>query len=172
MSSIRQQTLQSLRNGAEYRHAFAEEAIRSRITAQIKTMREQRHWDYRQFAEQLGKSVSWTYRLEDPNIALPTIPTLLHVARTLDIGLDVRFRAFSELLDDVTSLGPESFAIPSFEDELTRGFFLREKPAKRKIRVGQRTKCKRSGRQRLPDTELESKMLGAATSTMSAALAA
>jgi transcriptional regulator with XRE-family HTH domain len=83
--------------------------------------------DYRQLAERIGKKVSWVYRLEDPNATPPTIPTLLHVAAAFDIGLDVRFRAFSELLEDVTTLEPASFAVPSFDSELNAGAFWKSR---------------------------------------------
>jgi hypothetical protein len=89
--------------------------------------------DYKQFADALHKKISWAYRLEDPNAPPPTIPTLLQVAATFDIGLDVRFRAFSEILDDVATLTPESFAVPSFSKELEMHSFLRVK-RRRKVR--------------------------------------
>jgi transcriptional regulator with XRE-family HTH domain len=114
--------LESLKDEA-YRQAFIEESIRSRITAQINALRNERGWDYKTFAEGIGKKLSWAYRLEDPNSTTPTIPTLLEVAAAFDIGLDVRFRRFSELLDDVTTLTPESFLVPSFDSELRAGVF-------------------------------------------------
>jgi transcriptional regulator with XRE-family HTH domain len=136
-SSIRQQMLQGLESGKEYRHGFVEEAVRTRIAAQIKTMRERRKWDYKQFAQEIDKKVSWVYRLEDPNATRPTITTLLQVAEAFDIGIDVRFCSFSELLDDVTTLGPESFAVPSFIDELRTGSFFKSRH-RRKIRTNKR----------------------------------
>ncbi len=117
-SSPRQQILQSLRSSREYRHAFADEAIRSRLTTQMKAMREQRGWDYKQFAQALKKKVSWAYRLEDPNAALPTLPTLLEAAEAFDVVLDVRFRSFSEFLDDVSSLKPGSFEVANFDNDI------------------------------------------------------
>jgi transcriptional regulator with XRE-family HTH domain len=131
--SIKQQVLQALQTDKQYRCGFVEEAIRSRITAQIKTMREQQDWGYKRFAEEIGKKVSWAYRLEDPNAAPPTIPTLLRVAEAFDIGLDVRFRPFSELLEDITTLGAESFSTYSFEEELNMGAFSRSR-RRRKVR--------------------------------------
>jgi len=117
-SSIKRKILHSLRTSKEYRHAFADEAIRSRLTTQVKTMREQRGWDYKQFAEELKKKVSWTYRLEDPNAALPTLPTLLQAAEAFDVVLDVRFRSFSEFLGDVSNLKPSSFEVASFDQDV------------------------------------------------------
>jgi transcriptional regulator with XRE-family HTH domain len=132
-SSIKKQVLDGLKASKDYRHAFVEESISTRIAAQIKALQEAREWDYKKFADQIGKKVSWVYRLEDPNAAPPTIPTLLQVAVAFDIGLDVRFRSFSELLDDVTTLGPESFVVPSFEEELKIGSFSRQE--KHRIKV-------------------------------------
>jgi hypothetical protein len=126
-SSIREQVLSGLSVSREYREAFIEESLRTRITAQIRALRDSRGLDYKAFADRIDKRVSWAYRLEDPNAAPPTIPTLLQVGAAFDICLDVRFRPFSELLDDVVSLGPESFTVPSFEDELRLGLFSRTK---------------------------------------------
>jgi len=136
-SSIRQQMLHAFQTGKEYRHSFVEEAIRSRLTAQIKNIREHRQWDYKKFAEEIGKKISWAYRLEDPNSAHPTIPTLLQVAEAFDVALDVRFSSFSELLDDVTTLNPKSFQVASFGEEMGLGAFSRVKRT-RKIRGGGR----------------------------------
>jgi transcriptional regulator with XRE-family HTH domain len=125
--------LDGLRASQEYRNAFIEESICTRIAAQIRALRDARGWNYKQLAELINKKVSWVYRLEDPNATPPTIPTLLQVAAAFDIGLDVRFRSFSELLEDVTTLGAESFLVPSFEEEMSTDAFSRAK-RRRKVR--------------------------------------
>ena len=122
-TSIKQQMLDGFVASKEYRHGFVEESIRSRITAQINSIRNERGWDYKAFADKIGKKPSWVYRLEDPNSTTPTIPTLLAVAEAFDIGLDVRFRAFSELLEEATSLTPEALRVPCFDSELREGHF-------------------------------------------------
>ena len=48
---------------------------------------------------------------------------LLQVAQAFDVGLDVRFLPFSKLLDDVTTLRPESFSVASFDEEIKAGSF-------------------------------------------------
>jgi transcriptional regulator with XRE-family HTH domain len=133
-NTIREQMIEGFQASKEYRHGFVEEATRTRIATQIKTIREQREWNYKKFAEEIGKKISWVYRLEDPNEAPPTIPTLLRVAEAFDVGLDVRFRSFSELLADVTTLGPDSFDVPSFCQEMEGGSFSRAR-RRRKIRA-------------------------------------
>lgn len=149
-SSTKQQLLSSLQSSKEYRHAFVEEAIRSRLTAQIEAIRNERGWDYKQFAEELKKKVAWAYRLEDPNETVPTIPSLLEVAEAFDVGLDVRFRSFSELLTDVVGLQDASFNVPSFEADLKFGAFVKsnrrtgKRPRYdrkvRRVKTAQRTK--------------------------------
>lgn len=116
--------LDGMQASREYRHGFIEEAIRSRLVAQITALRKERNWDLKTFADKLGKKLSWAYRLEDPDAPPPTIPSLLEVAEVCDVGLDVRFRAFSELLDDALNLTSKSFSVPSFKAELESGAFV------------------------------------------------
>jgi transcriptional regulator with XRE-family HTH domain len=126
-NSMAEQLLNSLNTGSDYRHAFIEEAIRSRITAQIHALRTKKGWDYKAFAQEMGKKVSWAYRLEDPNQPPPTIPTLLEVAAVYDVGLDVRFCPFSEIIRDISDLSPDSFVVPSFHDGLASNSFTSKK---------------------------------------------
>jgi transcriptional regulator with XRE-family HTH domain len=139
-SSIKQQMLSGLQASKEYRHAFVDEAIRTRITAQIKALRDERGLDYKEFAEQIDKKPSWVYRLEDPNVAPPTIPTLLQIAEAFDIGLDVRFRSFSELLEDIATLKPTSFEVPSFDAELKSGAFWRSLRTRKILRYKRKSR--------------------------------
>jgi len=132
-SSIKQQILNNLQTSKEYRQAFVEENIRARITAQIHALRTEKGWDYKQFAEKINKKTSWAYRLEDPNEAPPTIPSLLELADAFDVALDVRFRTFSQLLNDITTLTPTSFIVRSFESELKAGVFSKPRRG-RKVR--------------------------------------
>jgi transcriptional regulator with XRE-family HTH domain len=131
-TSVKQQMLENLQTGKEYRFAFVEEAIRARLTAQIRALRDQNGWDYKRFSEEIGKKVSWAYRLEDPNEVSPTIPTLLQVAQAFDVGLDVRFLSFSKLLEDVTTLREKSFKVPDFDEEVRTGCFSKTR-ARRKF---------------------------------------
>lgn len=153
-TSIKQQMLENLQTGKEYRFAFVEEAIRARLTAQIKALRDQNGWDYRRFSEEIGKKVSWAYRLEDPNEVSPTIPTLLQVAQAFDVGLDVRFLPFTKLLEDVTTLRENSFRVPSFDEELKTGRF--SKTRRRRRFPNRKTSIKGSARVHSCPTEIGS----------------
>ena len=117
-SSLKNQLLQSLKTSDEYRYSFVEEKIQSGLAAQIRAIREQRELDPKQFADKLGKKVSWVYRLEDPNQPPPTIPSLLEVARAYDVDLEVRFRPFSAFLNETDNLSTKSLEVASFKDEL------------------------------------------------------
>jgi len=117
-NSLRSQILQSLKTSEEYRYSFVEEKIQSGLAAQTRAIREQREMDAKQFAKKLGKKVSWIYRLEDPNLPPPTIPSLLEVARALGVDLEVRFRPFSCLLNDLDRLSTDSLKAASFDEEL------------------------------------------------------
>ncbi len=120
-NKARHDLFNSLKRSEEYRHAFIEESIHSRLTAQIKSLREGRAepWSYPQLAHRMGKKVSWVYRLEDPNASLPTIPTLLEVARAFDVALDVRFVPFSKIAGDVAKLTDESLKVQAFIDDIS-----------------------------------------------------
>jgi transcriptional regulator with XRE-family HTH domain len=122
-SSVWEELLHNFKTGKEYRHAFVEEKVRTSIAIQIKTMREQRPWTQPEFAKEMGKSQSWVSRLEDPNQSPPTIPSLLKVAESFDVDLEIRFSPFSELLRRLDATTPESFEVPSFGEELKNGAF-------------------------------------------------
>ncbi len=125
-SSVRTQLIESLRTSKEYRHAFVDEKIRTGLAAQMRAMREKLDgMTQEKFARILGKSQSWVARLEDPNEPPPTLSTLLRVAWAFDVGLDVRFAPFSELVDWISGtphllpgLSPESLAVADFEHDL------------------------------------------------------
>jgi transcriptional regulator with XRE-family HTH domain len=114
-TSLGEQIFQSLNSGADYREAFVEEKIRTGLAVQIKTIREKREgMTQTAFAKKLGKSQSWVSRLEDPTEPIPTVPTLLRIASTFDIGLQVKFVAFADLIDDVTTISPGTLDVPEF----------------------------------------------------------
>jgi transcriptional regulator with XRE-family HTH domain len=122
-SSVKADLLHNLRSSKVYRHAFVEERVRTQLAIQIKTIREQRRMSRPTFARLLRKAASWVFRLEDPNQAAPTIPSLLNAAGAFDVDLDIRFRRFSELLNQMEGMGPKSFEVPSFEEEIQQGVF-------------------------------------------------
>jgi transcriptional regulator with XRE-family HTH domain len=127
MSSVKVQLLNNFKGSKEYRHAFVEEKVRTQLAVQIRTIREQRAMGRPEFADLMKKAPSWVFRLEDPNQPPPTISTLLQVAEAFDIDLDISFRSFSRLLDQIDQMGPDSFSVPSFEEEVREEAFDRSR---------------------------------------------
>jgi transcriptional regulator with XRE-family HTH domain len=125
MSSVKNQLLGNFKSSKEYRHAFVEEKVRTQLAVQIKAIREQRNISRPEFATLMQKAPSWVFRLEDPNQSPPTISTLLQVAEAFDVDLEIRFRRFSGLLNQLERLTPESFEVPSFDDEVRDSAFDR-----------------------------------------------
>ena len=123
MSSVKAQLLGNFRTSKEYRHAFVEEKVRTQLAVQIKAIREQRDMTRPSFARVMHKAPSWVFRLEDPNQAPPTISTLLRVAEAFDVDLDISFRRFSDLLNRIDRMTPESFQVPCFEEEVSDNAF-------------------------------------------------
>lgn len=123
MSSAKADLLHNLAASRDYRRSFIEEKVRTQLAIQVKTIREQRNMSRPTFASLLGKAASWVFRLEDPNQAPPTIPSLINVADALDVDLDIRFRPFSELLNQIEAMSSESFKVDSFDEELEKGAF-------------------------------------------------
>jgi transcriptional regulator with XRE-family HTH domain len=121
--SVKRQLLDNFTNSKEYRHAFVEEKVRTQLAIQIKTIREQRPLTRPEFAALLEKAPSWVFRLEDPNQPPPTISTLLQVAEAFDVDLEISFKSFSSLLKRLEHMTPESFEVPSFEEEIKDGAF-------------------------------------------------
>jgi transcriptional regulator with XRE-family HTH domain len=117
MSSLREQLLHNLSTGVDYRHSFVEEKIRTGLAVQIRAIREQRKMNQGALARLLNKSQSWVSRLEDPNKAIPTIPTLLILAKAFDVDLEVRFVPFSEMISRLVQLTPEAHEVASFAND-------------------------------------------------------
>jgi transcriptional regulator with XRE-family HTH domain len=74
-------------------------------------------------------------RLESSNYGKPTITTLRRMARVYDVGLDVRFVPFGQLVDRLSNtprldmgLTSDSIDVPSYEEETERGLLPNEIP--------------------------------------------
>jgi transcriptional regulator with XRE-family HTH domain len=122
-SSVKNEILENFKSSKEYRHAFVEEKVRTQLAIQTKTIREQREMSRPTLAGLMGKANSWVFRLEDPNQSPPTIPTLLKVAEAFDVDLEISFRPFSRLLNRLEYMTADSFAVPSFDDEVRENTF-------------------------------------------------
>jgi hypothetical protein len=105
-----------------YRAGYVAEHVRRGIAYQIRALRDQRQWNQGTFSKQLGKPQSVVSRLEDPSYGKVTLQTLLEVAKTFDVALQVRFVPFSEFLLQTRDVTSASMKVDSFSDELKKSF--------------------------------------------------
>jgi transcriptional regulator with XRE-family HTH domain len=115
--SDRQEIYEKFKESKEYRDAFIAEHIYSRLPLKIRGLREQRGWSQKELGEKVGMAQAWVSKLEDPSYGKYTIATLLRLASAFDVGLDIDFTVFSEILDKALTLTPESFEVASFADD-------------------------------------------------------
>jgi len=101
----------------EYRDSFAAEYIYSRIPLKIRAMRERRGLSQQDLGRLAGVKQEWVSKLEDPNYGRLTLSTLLKIASAFDVGLNVDFVPFSEILGRSTQLSSQDFDVPSFDEE-------------------------------------------------------
>jgi transcriptional regulator with XRE-family HTH domain len=105
----------------EYRTIFVGERLRSSVALQIRALREQRNrMTQQELGERLGMAQTWISRLESPEYGKMTVATLLRLAEAFDVDLEVKFRPFSQTIKALTAQAPDYFAVPSFDEELSR----------------------------------------------------
>ena len=102
----------------EYRHGLVTSQIEIDLPLQIRALRKQREMTQQQLAEASGMKQPRIPLMERPGGANFTLETLQRLAKAYDVALIVRFAPFSELLDWSDKFNPESFEIPSFDDEV------------------------------------------------------
>jgi len=124
MNSERRQFYEKFKEDKEYRDLFIAEHIYTRLPLKIRRLREQRRMSQKELGEKVGMAQAWVSKLEDPSYGKYTIATLLRLASAFDVGLDIDFKTFSEILDKALTLTPESFEVASFADDT--GFIQHE----------------------------------------------
>src|SRR3954462_6877822 len=91
-----------------YRTAYVAEHVRRGIAYQIRALRDQRGWKQGELSERLKKPQSVVCRLEDPSYGKVSVQTLLEVAASFDVALQVRFVPFSTFLAQTRDLTSSS----------------------------------------------------------------
>ena len=111
---------------AEYRKAFVASQINIGIPFQIRAMLKNRPgWTQETIAQRAQMLQPRISGLMTPGKTRPNIETLRRIAEAFDCGLLVRFAAFSELAKWSEEFDPESFSVPSFDDDTG---FIERKP--------------------------------------------
>jgi transcriptional regulator with XRE-family HTH domain len=110
----------------EYRKAFVASQINIEIPFQIRAMLKHRPgWTQETIAQRAQMLQPRISSLMTPGKTRPNIETLRRIAEAFDCGLIVRFAPFSELARWSEEFDPESFNVPSFEDDTG---FIERKP--------------------------------------------
>src|ERR1035441_9473358 len=112
-------------NDPEYRKAFVSSQISIGIPFQIRALLRERGETQEWLAEKAGMLQPRISGLMTPGKTRPNIETLRRIAEAFDCGLLVRFAPFSELARWSEEFDPESFSVPSFDDDTG---FIERKP--------------------------------------------
>jgi transcriptional regulator with XRE-family HTH domain len=101
----------------DYRDAYVAAHISNTVAAQIVTLREREGWTQKQLAQRSDMNQSRISALEDPNYENYEIATLKRVASAFDVGLTVRFCAYSDVVSWAVNPDPERLMIPTFKTD-------------------------------------------------------
>ena len=118
LSMLSNQLIDKLRD-PEYRTAFVVSQINIGIPFQLRALLKVRGKTQEWLAEKAGMLQPRISGLLSPGKTRPNIEKLRRLADAFDCGLAVRFVPFSELASWSENFDPESFNVPSFEDELS-----------------------------------------------------
>jgi transcriptional regulator with XRE-family HTH domain len=101
----------------ETRDAFVSSQVSIPIAFQILALREQRGWTQKQLAEKAGMLQPRIAAMERPSGSEPNLRTLKRFASAFDVALIVRFAPFSELVEWAGRFSPDTFIVPSFDED-------------------------------------------------------
>ncbi len=116
MSDLRQD-LKAEFEDPEYRFAYAESFLNTKLAAQIKILREQRQKTQSELGAAVGTKQSGFSRFEDVNHSVWKTDTLWKIARALDVRLDIAFKTFGSIVDDKEHFTKEAMQCPDFEHD-------------------------------------------------------
>jgi transcriptional regulator with XRE-family HTH domain len=115
-------TAQKLRD-AEYRKSFVASQVNIGIPFQLRALLRSRGKSQEWLAEKAVMRQPRISALLTPGKTRPNIETLRRLAEAFDCALEVRFIPFSELVERSERFDPESFSVPSFDEEMNKGAF-------------------------------------------------
>jgi transcriptional regulator with XRE-family HTH domain len=100
-----------------YRDAFVASQIMIALPFQMRALREQRGLTQAQLAEKAGMLQPRISAMERPGVSKFNLETVLRIASALDIAFIGRFATFGELVGWVENFSPDTFVVPSFDDD-------------------------------------------------------
>lgn len=116
MNDLRERLKKEFTN-REYRYAYAESFLNTKIAAQIRALREQRGKTQSELSELVGTKQSGFSRYEDVSHSVWKTDTLWKIARALGVRLNVSFETFGALIDEKIAFSRSNLERPCFEDD-------------------------------------------------------
>lgn len=101
----------------DYRYAYAQSFLNTKLASQIKTLREQRGMTQAEAAAKMDIKQPGYRRFEDVNHEVWKTDSLWNIARTYGVRLDISFKTFGTLPGEKERLTKESLQLPMFEDD-------------------------------------------------------
>ena len=102
----------------QYREAYVSSQIGINLPFQIRALRNERGLSQGELAGLAKMAQPRISEIEKPGERRLSLETLQRVASALDVGLQVRFVSFGELVDWAEGFDLDNFRVPSFGDEL------------------------------------------------------
>ena len=99
------------------RDAFVSSQMSIPLAFQILALREQRGMTQKQLADKAGMLQPRIAAMERPSGSEPNLRTLKRLASAFDVALIVRFAPFSELVEWAERFSPDTFIVPSFDND-------------------------------------------------------
>ena len=101
----------------EYRDGYTEAQLSIEVPFQIRALRKARGWTQDQLAERCGIPQARISHIEQPGRDPLSLRTLYRLSAAFDVGLLVQFVSFSELVHHEAAFDPNTFSVPSFEED-------------------------------------------------------
>jgi hypothetical protein len=102
-----------------YRRAFRAASVRNFVAMQIRVLRKAIFETQAKLGEACGgKPANVIARLENPNYGKMSVSTLLELADTFDVGLQIRFVPMEEMAIQIENLSDGALLVPTFAEEV------------------------------------------------------
>ena len=100
----------------DYRDAYAASLIRIGVPMQIRALRKSRGLSQPELARLADMAQPRICEIEKPGERRPNLETLLRLANALDVGLQVRFVPFDQLIHDDEAEDLDNLSIKTFDE--------------------------------------------------------
>lgn len=116
MSDLRHNLKSEFQN-EDYRYAYAESFLNTKLATQIKVLREARGKTQAEMGCLIGTKQSGFSRFEDVNHTVWKTGTLWKIARALGVRVDISFETFGSLIDQKERFSRHSLKRPDFAND-------------------------------------------------------